>query len=322
MHPSHNSPLVSVIIPTYNRPHFLREALTSVINQTFKDFEVIISDDCSTESPQAVVESFQDSRLRLRHNDTNSGPALAVLRAIEQAKGKYIATLNDDDLWEPNFLAKLVPPLEENSQLAISFCDHAIIDEHGNINTTETEKTTRLWKRDQIKEGSYQPFYKLALKEQSVSPASSAVSRKAYLDWHRLPEAGVIWDYYIAYLACCNGHGAYYYPDRLTRYRVHSQSLTSSSNIKGEKRIRLSEDRLHCFDHILKDQRLSSLHSYFRKRLAFQHTTSAIGYLQVGQQEEARQHLIKASKLNFLSFRTVAALSLSYLPKTISYRFL
>lgn len=95
--------LVSVIIPTYNRPSYLREAIASVVKQTYRNIEIIVSDDCSPESPQELVESFQDPRIRFQRNPTNLGMFLNTANAFRKARGEYVASLNDDDMWNEDF---------------------------------------------------------------------------------------------------------------------------------------------------------------------------------------------------------------------------
>ncbi len=95
---------VSVIIPTYNRSEKLKRSINSVLNQTFADFELIVVDDCSTDKTQLVVTNIKDKRIKyLRHN-FNKGCATARNTGLLNAKGKYIAQLDDDDEW---FLTKL-----------------------------------------------------------------------------------------------------------------------------------------------------------------------------------------------------------------------
>ena len=140
-------PLVSVIIPTYNRPSYLKEAIKSAVGQTFRNIEILVSDNCSLENPQAIVESFQDSRIRFWRNETNIGMFANAMNTFKKARGKYVASLNDDDVWNEDFLEKLVPQLEANPDLALAFCDHYTIDSSGAINYVATENCTRRWRR-------------------------------------------------------------------------------------------------------------------------------------------------------------------------------
>jgi glycosyltransferase involved in cell wall biosynthesis len=92
--------LVSVIMPTYNRPKLLRRAIESVLVQSFTDYEIIVVDDCSTDDAEAVVTSFNDKRIRYIKLDKNSGGSMLPRRVgIKEANSKYIAILDDDDFW-------------------------------------------------------------------------------------------------------------------------------------------------------------------------------------------------------------------------------
>lgn len=107
-----NKIMVSVIIPTYNRSNLIRDALFSVINQTYKNLEIIVVDDCSTDDTEDVVSDFikNDVRISYLKTDKNSGgPALPKNIGIKNSSGKYIAVLDSDDEW---MLDKLERQLE------------------------------------------------------------------------------------------------------------------------------------------------------------------------------------------------------------------
>jgi glycosyltransferase involved in cell wall biosynthesis len=105
---------VSVIIPTYNRAEFLSSAITSVLNQTFQDFEIIVVDDASNDNTQEVVSSFNDKRIRYIRHEINKGGAGARNTGIKVSTGKYIAFLDDDDEWLPWKLQMQTDLLEES----------------------------------------------------------------------------------------------------------------------------------------------------------------------------------------------------------------
>jgi glycosyltransferase involved in cell wall biosynthesis len=115
-------PLISVYIPTYNRAHLLRaRSIPTVLAQTYSNFELIISGDCCTDDTASVVGSFKDNRIRFinlpyrkrRYPETAenhwlAGPVVAANQALRHCRGDWIARLDDDDLWMPNHLEKLV----------------------------------------------------------------------------------------------------------------------------------------------------------------------------------------------------------------------
>ena len=100
------NPLVSVIIPTYNREEQIAKAVTSVLNQTYPNFEIIIVDDASTDQTVSVAKSIKDPRIDIVVLPTNTGGTLPRNIGMERSKGEYIALLDSDDLWECQKLEK------------------------------------------------------------------------------------------------------------------------------------------------------------------------------------------------------------------------
>lgn len=109
------NPLVSVIIPTHDRKEYVVKAINSVLSQTYKNIEIIIIDDCSTDGTHQVISDLckQNNRIFLIKNSVNLGPAESANRGIDCSRGKYIAILDDDDVWcEAKKLQKQVSFLE------------------------------------------------------------------------------------------------------------------------------------------------------------------------------------------------------------------
>src|SRR5262245_29216969 len=107
-------PKVSVIIPTHNRAEFLRSAITSVLNQTFQDFEIIVVDDASTDNTSEVVTYFGDKRIKYMRNNINKGDAGTRNVGVVNSNCTYIAFLDDDDEWLPNKLQIQIDMLEDS----------------------------------------------------------------------------------------------------------------------------------------------------------------------------------------------------------------
>jgi glycosyltransferase involved in cell wall biosynthesis len=103
---------VSVIVITYNRSKLVGAAITSVLNQTFQDFELIVVDDASTDDTAEVLQTFNDQRIRYIRHETNRREAAARNTGIQNSKSEYIAFLDDDDEWLPEKLQKQVNLLD------------------------------------------------------------------------------------------------------------------------------------------------------------------------------------------------------------------
>ncbi len=106
-------PLISVIIPTYNRGHLINRAIQSILNQSYKDFEIIVVDDGSIDNTKEVIESFRDERIRYIHYKENKGANAARNIGIRAAKGDYIAFQDSDDEWLPQKLEKQIKILKD-----------------------------------------------------------------------------------------------------------------------------------------------------------------------------------------------------------------
>jgi len=99
-------PTVSVIIPTYNRAHVVGQAIQSVLDQTYQDFEIIVLDDASADHTEEIVKSFQDSRICYIRHLKNRGAPWARNSGAQAAQGEFLAFLDSDDFWYPEFLER------------------------------------------------------------------------------------------------------------------------------------------------------------------------------------------------------------------------
>lgn len=124
--------LVSIITPNWNCAKFVRDTIKSVQNQTYTNWEMIIVDDCSTDESETIIKSFltEDNRIKFIRNEKNSGAAISRNYALREAKGKWIAFLDSDDLWTPDKLEKQLKFMVENGY-KFSYTKYIEIDELG-----------------------------------------------------------------------------------------------------------------------------------------------------------------------------------------------
>ena len=138
--------LVSIIMPSYNTASFIGESIQSVLAQSYKDWELIIVDDCSPDNTDEVVKPYlSDERIKYIKNDRNSGAAVSRNRALREAKGKWIAFLDSDDLWMPDKLKKQISFMEKNGY-HFSYTNYAEIDTEdmrNGITVTGPKKITK-----------------------------------------------------------------------------------------------------------------------------------------------------------------------------------
>lgn len=127
-----NRPKVSVIIPTYNRAHYLEMAIQSVLHQTFPDFELIVADDGSTDDTQSLVQSLPDSRLHYVYQE-HKGISAAMNTGLRAARGDFIGRLDSDDSWLPDMLEVEVAILDARPEIGLVYGRAQGTDKEGTL---------------------------------------------------------------------------------------------------------------------------------------------------------------------------------------------
>jgi glycosyltransferase involved in cell wall biosynthesis len=284
-------PLVSIVLPTHNRPVWLAEALTSALDGEFDDLEVVVSNNGNPDDTRRLQAAIRDPRVRWVEQDPTLGPMDNFLAGLALARGKYVAPLHDDDRWSPKFLAVLVPPLECHPEAVLAFADHYLINERGEIDLAATEAGTERWGRAGLPEGLHHPFFGVVARE-SVAMTGCVFRRNALPHEEIPPDVGPFYDIWTSYLLARSGGAAYFSPERLLYYRAHEASESSAENlaahlgaIRGRRRM-LEDPRLRPHEHVI------------TKRLARDHVLVGATLLRQGERREARSHLAAAIRLD------------------------
>lgn len=138
--------LVSIVMPSYHTGSYIADSIHSVLAQTYDNWELLIVDDCSPDDTDEIVRPFlEDPRIRYFKNDQNSGAAVSRNRALREAKGRWIAFLDSDDLWEPEKLEKQIAFMKKNGY-HFSYTNYIEIDAEGNpngVHVTGPKKITK-----------------------------------------------------------------------------------------------------------------------------------------------------------------------------------
>lgn len=228
-------PTVSVLISTYNRPRMLAEALESVLSQDFDDFEVIVRDDAGHPGEaEEVVRSAGDSRILYRRNERNRGLWDTNASLYTEARGRYLAHLDDDDRWRPEFLKVLVSALDDNPDCGLAFANHLVTDERGNILPKMTRSGNVAWGRDGLRPGRHADGRRLAAVSRSVPVSHSAVVRAETLDldFFVAGKAMRAWDMHIAALAVRRTGWLWFEREPLSFYRWgHADQMSGQSGL-------------------------------------------------------------------------------------------
>jgi glycosyltransferase involved in cell wall biosynthesis len=253
-------PAVSIITTTLNRTEYLKQAIQSVISQTFTDFELLICDDGGLEETKRLCEGFQDERILHTVNPARLGIAMNTYAGIMRARSDVIAFLNDDDRWTCDFLAGCAEPILEDPEVVLTFSDHWLIDSSGARLVDATDANTLEFGREGLAAGPVDDPVRLMVRL-SIPLAMAAVFRKSGVDWgmySRKVEGA--YDSYIAY-SLLRAHGkVIYVPERLTEYRVHGGGASA------EFHLNTTEGLAYVHGLILQDRAFKSIAKEIRRK--------------------------------------------------------
>lgn len=238
-------PLLSVIVPVYNHAGFLEERIESILNQTFRDFEIIILDDFSTDQSLIVAKKYEaHPNIRVIANEVNSGsPFKQWQKGVKLAIGKYIWIAEGDDKTSPEFIQTLIPAFN-NQRVKLAYCASHQIDHAGYIEEEHYKKIGHYknlalpeerWDKEYIEEGSKEIMYALAIR--NTIPNVSAVIFEAQaiksVDFEKAAEYKNGGDWF-AYHSILKSGELYYNPAHLNYHRVHSSSVVARNKRLAE----------------------------------------------------------------------------------------
>ena len=214
--------LISVVMPAYNAVSTIRESIQSVIEQDYKNWELIVVNDCSTDGTKEVVSEYTkvDDRIRLINKEHNEGVGKARNTGISLAKGEWIAFLDSDDLWTAEKLSKVVALMGAHPEGKLFFTASAFIDYEGN-------------RSDYILQVPEKIDYEELLKQNLISCSSVVVSKETMAK-NEMP-SGIIHEDYAAWLSILKQEPyAYGLNEALLVYRLSKKSK-SGNKLKAAK---------------------------------------------------------------------------------------
>ncbi len=225
------NPLVSVIIPNYNHAKFLKERIESVLNQTYKNFEIIILDDKSTDDSVGIIKQYADNNY-VKHiliNEKNSGsPFRQWLKGFELAKGELIWIAESDDSCENSFLYTLVSEFRQNKECVLAFCKSIKIDSGG-----EKIGEEGLGKSFHMNGTTF--LKKHLCRQNYIANASSAIFKKSTLNFidHSFTNYRGCGDW-ILWIEISNYGNISYCNTPLNYFRIHKANTTLEQAFSGK----------------------------------------------------------------------------------------
>ena len=243
-----SNPLVSVIVPVYNHARFLNERIDSILNQSFRDYEIIILDDASTDNSLEIAKSYEwHPAIKVVRNKANSGsPFLQWQKGINLAKGKYIWMAEGDDMAKNNFLETLLPAFNDD-EVKIAYCASNRIDETGEVfqkhylyaghyNNLNYPKSR--WENNYINDGLDEVKNTLAIRNTLPNASATLIQTRAIknIDFDSCIKYKTAGDWF-AYLSILNSGKISYNASHLNYHRVHSTSVVAQNKLGPENTI-------------------------------------------------------------------------------------
>ncbi len=219
--------LVSVCINSYNSAEYIFETVTSVINQTYRNLQIIVIDDCSTDNTVDILKSINDDRIEIHSTYKNSFYTYAYNESLKYVKGDYVARLDADDLWEEDKIEKQVKFLEENKEYGACFTHVLVIDENGNSAGERLQSLRDVFAFDNCSQAEmYRKFYDHSNRLCHSSSLIRTEIMNAVGDYDVSTFNVHDFDYWMRLLTFCP---IYIITEPLTRYRSGGASSDNSS---------------------------------------------------------------------------------------------
>lgn len=232
----HSNPLVSVIVPVYNHEKFLNERIESILNQSFRDIEIIILDDASTDNSYEIAKSYEwHPAIKVIKNDINSGsPFKQWQKGLIHSKGEFIWFAEGDDFCEPDFLQKLLPSFNKHS-VALAYCNSTIVDESnkfiGDYTTYYEKLDFNHWKYSYKVTSTQEINFGLGVKN-SIPNASAVLLRKSCISdaiLNKINNFEFSGDWYL-YLQVIKGKEIAFCSEKLNYHRKHNKTVSTKFN--------------------------------------------------------------------------------------------
>lgn len=224
-------PTVSVVIPNYNHALFLRQRVESVLRQTYRDFEVMLLDDCSTDESRSVLSRYADHpEVRIEFNSVNSGsPFKQWNKGVRLARGRYVWIAESDDYADERFLEKLVPLLEAEPTAVIAYCRSRRVLADGQIGGTSPPLDAKRWTTDFRADGR-EECENYLVRANSIPNASAVIFRReAFERAGGADESFVLCGDWKLWVAMALTGRITYLAEPLNYYRFHEMSVRQKS---------------------------------------------------------------------------------------------
>ncbi len=244
-------PKISVIMPVYNGEKYLKEAIDSILAQTYADFEFIIIDDGSSDSSPEIVKSYADKRIRFYANEENMGVARTLNRGLDLATGEYIARMDADDISLPKRFEKQAKYLDKHPKVGVLGCGTESFGEGMISNFSKPKASSAEYKANL--------FFNTCVAHPAVMIRKSAIKENRYeIEYNGLED-------YVLWWRIAKDYKIYSLTEILLRYRKHKEQVTNiqvATNEYCKKFKKFTAERIAVLDKQYLEKELDILYKY------------------------------------------------------------
>jgi len=229
-------PKISVIIPSYNHEKYINESVQSVLNQTYQDFELIITDDGSTDKTVSKIKEFKDKRIKLFTFKKNRGGVIATHNCLHYAQGEYIAFLNSDDTFLPNKLERQLKYLSGHPHVAAVFSYVEVIDENSKTFTDKNHFYYNIFR--QLNRSRYKWLNYFFNEGNCLCYPSVMMPKKTLKETGPLDSRYVVLTDFDYWIKICLKNEIHIIQEKLIKFRVRNDNKNiSGDNPKAKRRV-------------------------------------------------------------------------------------
>ncbi|WP_318432662.1 glycosyltransferase family 2 protein [Photobacterium leiognathi] len=224
--------LVSIITPSYNSSDWIEKTYLSIKEQSYVNWEWLITDDCSSDNTLEIINLIcsSDKRVKFFSNKVNSGAAVSRNQSLSNANGDFLAFIDSDDLWVPCKLEKQIKFMQDNS-VDFSFTSYELVDENG-------KSLNQIVDRHEIEFVTYEDM----LKKKATLGCSTVILRKSAFDDITMPLIRTGQDYGLWLKLLKTGKSAYKINEVLTQYRILPNSISRNKFKKAKRQWQIYRD--------------------------------------------------------------------------------
>lgn len=296
--------MISVVIPLYNKEHQIAKTLQSVFAQTYIDYEIVIVNDGSTDNSVEVVEKINDPRIRLI-NQQNAGVSAARNKGIAEAKGEYIALLDADDEWKPEYLETIGRLIDTYPQCDVFATNYEFVDTKGNVSPTILRKLPYSGN-----EGILSNYFEVAsYSHPPICSSCVCVTKEAFEAIGGFP------------LGIKSGEDLLTWARLACRYKIaYCTKPLAIFNVEGyernekPKRIPAETDIV---GNELRKLQLEFNPPYIKSYISFWHKMRGVIYWRLNMHAKSINECLKAIRFNPLNFKAYAVVLANFIPKKL-----